>query len=140
MLSTGRRPTLVTGKPDRTAESLVVELRRLGRRTVWADTSESARALIDEIDFEMIVVLVEREADWAEWEWLPRAVACPVIIGSPLLARDRRYRRRAFGAGARAYMSTPYTRRRLREVISRVGDGEAGVELVQPPVFLQGHP
>jgi CheY-like chemotaxis protein len=131
MVSGGRRPILIAGGQAGTADSLVFELRRLGRTAVWMDSCESALTAIEEVEFDLVLLIVDRETDWTTCEHLVAAAACPVIVGTSVRAPDGRYRRQAFQAGVRAYMCPPYTRKRLREVIRRVADGERGVELVE---------
>jgi hypothetical protein len=97
---------------------------------VWMDTCDSACEALEGLAFELVIVLLDRDEDWTLCDYLLGAAACPVVVGTALLARDRRYRTEAFRRGVVAYMGPPYTRKRLREMIRRVGAGETAVELV----------
>ena len=130
MAADSRGPILVVGAEPGTAARIVFELRRLGRSAVWLDTCESALETIDAVAFALVIATIEHAAEWSTFGALAKAAHCPVVVASRFLASDRRYRIRAFRAGAAAYMCPPYDRNRLRQLLTKVGAGETRVELV----------
>jgi DNA-binding response OmpR family regulator len=137
MTPTARGPILVTGVESETAEYLVVELRRLGRLTIWMDSWRSALEAIESINFEIVIMLVNQHSDWTACRALVAASEGPVVVATRFLAPDRRYRKRAFRCGVAAYMCPPFTRARLRQMIRRVESGDTKVELVVGSAFDQ---
>ena len=122
-------PILVVGDELNTPH-LVSELRRLDRMAVWVDACRSALEMVEAVEFGLVIVNVEQAREWATCRRLAAASGCPVVVATRFLAADRRYRNRAFRAGVAAYMCRPFSRRRLRELLTRVGAGERSVELV----------
>jgi DNA-binding response OmpR family regulator len=135
MQAGGLRPILVSGGEPETAAQLVFELRRLGYLAIWMDSSAAALEAIEAISFAVVIVIVTTEQGWTESRRLAAAVACPVVVGTRYLARDGRYRRRAFRSGVAAYMSPPYARTRLRQMLKRVLRGDTGIELTAGAEF-----
>lgn len=130
MATMEQRPILVVGDEPMTPARLVAELRRLGRTAVWVETCESALEMVGAVEFGLVIVYVERAADWTTCRRLTAGSTCPVVVATRFLAPDRRYRRRAFRGGVRGYMCRPFNRRRLREMLTRIGAGDTPIELV----------
>lgn len=83
------------------------------------------------VDFAVVIVNIEDAADWDPCRRIAAAAVCPVAVVTRFLARDRRYRQRAFRAGVAAYVCRPCTKARLREMLMRLRSGEIGIELVE---------
>ena len=137
MTAVRRRPILVVGDESNTPQ-LMAELRRLGRIAVWVEACGSAQEMIETVRFGLVIVSVERRAGWASCRRLAAASDCPVVVATRFLASDRRYRNRAFRAGITGYMCRPFSRRRLREMLTRVGAGERSIELVEGAPYSDG--
>jgi DNA-binding response OmpR family regulator len=110
-------------------------VRRLGRIAVWVDACESALEMTEAVDFAAVLVNVDEIAAWTICRELARAARCPVAVVTPFLARDRRYRNRAFRAGVSAYVCQPCTTARLRALLARLSSGETAIELTDGAAY-----
>jgi DNA-binding response OmpR family regulator len=125
------KPVLVVAADAAAGDSLVAALRRLGRIAICVDACESALEMTEAVDFAAVLVNVDDGAAWAACGELARAARCPVVVVTAFLARDRRYRRRAFNAGISAYVCRPCTIGRLRALLARLSSGETAIELTE---------
>jgi DNA-binding response OmpR family regulator len=137
MRSSGRPPILVVAGDSLTAEALIRDLRRLGQVAVPIDACQAALEMVRAVRFGLAIVEVRHRADWTTCRRLVAARCCPVAIVTRLLARDRRYRRRAFGLGVTAYMVAPFSRTRVRELLRRIRSGERSIELVTRSAYCE---
>lgn len=131
------RPILVISRDLTTANSLVNDLRELGRIAVYIDACEAALEMMGVADFAVVIVNIVGAADWDTCRRIAAATVCPVAVVGRFVARDRRYRKRAFRAEVAAYICEPCTKARLREMLMRLSSGETGVELVQGASYYQ---
>jgi CheY-like chemotaxis protein len=136
--SVADKPILVVSAEATTAEHVVERLRRLGRVAVAIETSPAAIEMMQVIDFGLVIVDVQRPSDWHTCQRVTGEATCAVAVISHLLARDRRYRDRAFRMGVAAYITKPCTRRRLREALARIESGQTAIEVLGPAAAAGG--
>ena len=125
------RPVLVLSYETGDTASLVGDLRGLGRVAVSIDAYDTALEMMQVVEFAVVIVNIDDAADWHTCERIAATAACPVSVVTRFLARDRRYRVRAFGAGVAAYVCRPCSKACLREMLIRAKSGEIGIELVR---------
>lgn len=119
-----RMPILVVGFEERTADAAVRELRRCGHIAIWLDSCVGALEMLGVVDFALVVIVVERNGDWDWCRRIVTATRTPVAVLTPLLARDRRYRLKAFTVGVVAYVCLPCTSGRVRKLLERLRAGD----------------
>lgn len=125
---------LVVGEAG--GDDLVADLTRIG--CIAARVDDCERAIGSSTGgIDAVVISVINVADWLACSRLAARVECPVVVVTPLLAADRRYREFAFGTRVAAYVCPPYTDSQLRETLQRVIHGERGVELVESAPFRE---
>jgi DNA-binding response OmpR family regulator len=113
-----------------TAGDVVNGLQRLGRVAVSIDACRAAVEMLRAIEFGLVIVDIRTSSDWRTCRRMTAEGGCAVVVVSHLLARDRRYRKRAFAMGVVAYVRKPCTRQRLRETLARVKSGETAIEVL----------
>ncbi|MBA2258963.1 MAG: hypothetical protein H0W18_08710 [Acidobacteria bacterium] len=91
--------------------------------------------MTEAVDFAAVLVNADDRAAWRVCGELARAARCPVAVVTTFLARDRRYRNRAFKAGVAAYVCRPCTTGRLRALLARLSSGETGIELTDGAAY-----
>jgi DNA-binding response OmpR family regulator len=128
--SNDQPPVLVVSRDPAAGQSLTDDLRTLGRIAVYIDGYDAALQMIRDVEFGTVIVNVDDESDWSVCRRIAARAACPVAVATRLLARDRRYRRRAFRAGVAAYLFRDRTRLRLRQILTRLTNGERSIESV----------
>lgn len=132
-----RRPVLVVGADGGAGERLVAGLR--GRRliAVWIDDPDAALEMMQVVEFAAVVVHVDAMAAWGTcWRIVARA-ACPVVVVTHFLARDRHFRDPAFRVGVSGYVSGPDPAARLGEMLARLAAGETALEAVNGAAFCE---
>lgn len=129
------KPILVVAGDAEAGDSLVEALRGLGRIAIWVDARESALEMTEAVDFAAVLVNVEDRAAWTTCVALASRARCPVAVVTTLLARDRRYRNRAFKAGVSAYVCRPCTSGRLRALLARLSSGETAIEMTDGAAY-----
>jgi DNA-binding response OmpR family regulator len=136
---TGQRglPILVVAGDSLTARTLIGDLRQLGHITVTIEACGTALEMMQAVQFGLAIVEVERRTDWRTCRRVVAAARCPVAVVTRLLARDRRYRESAFGMGVTAYVCTPCSRTRIRELLRRIGSGDRAIELVDGSAYAE---
>lgn len=124
------RPVLVVGRDFVTLEAILRDVRQLTQVAIWIDSCETAREMMQVVEFAVVVVDVEGPTDWR----VCRRLAVPrnrrIAVVTRLLAPDRHHRETAFAMGVAAYVCKPCTRARLRAMLKRVQAGEPRIELV----------
>jgi DNA-binding NarL/FixJ family response regulator len=124
-------PILVLASDIAVGEQTVGDLRRLGRVSVMVDAATAAIEMMQAIDFAFVMVHVSTADDWSACRAVTAAAGCPVAVVTYLIARDRRYRRRAFAMGVSAYLHRPYKRRDLRYLLRCLEQGGTEIEVVR---------
>jgi len=121
---------LIVTSDETLAEHLVRELRALDWIAVPVDSCDTALEMMGVVEFSLVIADVAGTADWLVCRRLAESTRSPVAIITSFLADDRRYRRAAFEMGVVAYVGRPCARRRFREMLCRVEQGERYIELV----------
>jgi AmiR/NasT family two-component response regulator len=129
------RPVLVVSGNPAAADWVTNDLRALGRIAVSSDTCETALEMMRIVDFAVVMVNIEDAADWDRCRRIAAAAACPVAVVTRFLARNRRYRKRAFRAGVAAYICRPCTKTRLYEMLMHLRSGETSIEMVEGAAY-----
>jgi CheY-like chemotaxis protein len=103
------------------------------------NAAAACRALRAGERFDAILFDLDADAAWTDCDALVAcAGATPVIVVTGWIAADGRYRRRAFEAGAAAFVLKPCSEKTLAAAVRRVCRGERGVELIAPAVTQFG--
>ena len=129
-------PILVVAGEPQAGDALVRALRELRRVTVALDSPKTALEMMQAIDVALIIVDVSTASDWRGSEMLARAAACPVAVVTAFLARDRRFRNRAFDSGVAGYLCKPWTPARLHDMVRRLEAGHRDIEILGSAVFF----
>lgn len=126
----GIQPVLVITRDPATGEALVRRLRALKQVAIWIDTCGAALEMMQVLEFALVIVDVDRRADWATCRRIVARRSCPVAVVTRFLNRDRRYRTCAFELGVAAYVCKPCTQSRLRELLRRAASGNRDIEVI----------
>jgi xanthine/CO dehydrogenase XdhC/CoxF family maturation factor len=132
-----KKPILVCASEAAAAEPIVSDLRRAQRIAVTMEDARTTLEMMQVVDFGVTVVEIGEKRDWLVWEQVIAAADCPVAILTHFLARDRRYRDRAFRRGVAAYVSKPCPGARLREVVDRLEAGEKSLEVLGSATYSE---
>jgi two-component system phosphate regulon response regulator PhoB len=123
---------LFVSAPGWERELYATALDQAGFDVRQADTVEAAVTGLEETHTTLIVMDLLPEPDRA-WAFIERRTAAtsdpPIVVFTPLIRPDGANRRRARSLGCAAFVAKPCSLRQLVTVVSRVQDGERGLEI-----------
>jgi two-component system phosphate regulon response regulator OmpR len=126
----GRRHLLVVDDDDRLRELLKQYLSRAGFRVTVAEDAESARRLLDHLDFDLLVldVMMPEEDGFSLARWVRRRSPTPILILTARGLPDDRIE--GLSLGADDYLAKPFEPQelllRIEAILRRAGPKPAG--------------